>query len=146
MALSYAPGLLSTRSHDAAAEQALRQPSSTLWLAAVALPVRDLEAALAFYVTVVGFRLRTVEAHPLRQGLLRAVLLDAEGRDVLELVEARPGEGGGFTQLAFHLPRRAWTLLRVRLGVRGIPFAEAGGQLWIEDPDGVALRFEPLDS
>ena len=144
MAYSVAPGLFLPRASDAA-EQALRQPSGTLWLAAAALPVADLEASLGFYVSALGFRLRTIEAHPLRPGLMRAVLLDAEGRDVLELIEARPGEGAGFAQLAFHLPRRTWNLLRVRLGVRGVPFAEAGGQLWTEDPDGVALRFEPLD-
>ena len=144
MAFSAASSPFAARPTNAA-EQALRQPSSTLWLAAAAVPVADLESALAFYVSAVGFRLRTVEAHPLRPGLMRAVLLDAEGRDALELVEARPGEGCGFAQLAFHLPRRTWNLLRVRLGVRGVPFTEAGGDLWTEDPDGVALRFEPLD-
>lgn len=144
MAFSAAPRLLASRS-DKAAEQALRQPSSTLWLAAAAVPVRDLEASLAFYVSAVGFRLRAVEAHPLRPGLMRAVLLDAEGHDALELIEARPDEACGHAHLAFRLPRRSWSLLQVRLGVRGLDFSTAGGSIWTEDPDGATLRFEPLD-
>ena len=129
------------------AERALRRPSSTIWLHRVRVATRRFDEALQFYVGTLGLALRTVELDPAHPTRFRAVLVDAEARDALELVEAAPGEGGApvMSELGFCLPRRAWHALRVRLDTQGYPYALAGNALQLKDADGRVLWVEPLE-
>lgn len=128
------------------AERALRRPSSTLWLNFVSVVTHRFDDALAFYVTTLGLTLRTVELDPANPSRLRAVLVDAEDRDVLEIIQAGDTDGAGpnVGRLAFSLPRRAWLLLRARLDVQHYPYRLEGDDLFIEDADGIVLRVTPL--
>ncbi|HLT48418.1 MAG TPA: hypothetical protein VK002_14385 [Rubricoccaceae bacterium] len=127
------------------AERVLRRPSSALWLNHVSVVTRRFDAALTFYVTTLGLSLRAVELDPACPTRLRAVLVDAEDRDVLELVQADDGaEGPNVGRLAFSLPRRAWLLLRARLDAQGYPYRLTTDCLLIEDADGILLRVTPL--
>jgi|SRR5690606_35194892 len=126
-------------------ERALKHPSSTIWLGHVCLATPRFEEALGFYAGTLGLSMRTVERHPLHFDRLRAVMIDAEGRDVLELVEAAEGEATrSVRQLGFRLPRRAWQLLRARLDAQEVPYEEDDGHLVLHDCDGVMLRVEAL--
>jgi len=129
------------------AERALRRPSSTIWLHRVRVGTRHFDEALQFYVGTLGLTLRTVELDPARPAQLRAVLTDAEARDVLELVESPPGDGAasGLSELAFCLPWRSWQTLRVRLETQGHPYSAGGTTLTFADPDGLPLRVESLE-
>ncbi|HYE95944.1 MAG TPA: VOC family protein [Rubricoccaceae bacterium] len=132
------------------AERALRKPSSTIWLHHVCVVTRHFDAALAFYVGTLGLTLRTVEAHPVFPSRLRARLVDAEGRDVLELLEAgtdaAPDAPHRVDQLGFCLPLRSWQVLRARLDAQEVPYQLTAGCLFLEDADGIRLRVEPLGS
>lgn len=123
------------------AENALRRPSSAIWLRRVSVRTARFDEALQFYVATLGFTLGPVRVHP-TSGQLRARLLDAEGRDVLELAEtdapAPPAD------LAFAMPRRTITLLRSRLDLAGVAYADHGGTLEFADVDGSQIRVEAL--
>lgn len=127
-------------------ERALKNPSSTIWLGHVCVTTTRFEEALGFYAGTLGLSMRTVERHPVHFDRLRAVLIDAEGRDVLELVES--GEAQTSTasvhQLGFRLPRRSWHVLRARLEAQGHAYEEIDGHLVLRDCDGVELRVEAL--
>lgn len=134
-------------SSEQLAERVLRRPSSALWLNHVSVTTRRFDDALAFYVSILGLSLRAVELDPACPTRLRAVLVDAEDRDVLELVQAdEEGEvpGTNVGRLAFSLPRRAWLLLRVRLEAHDYPYRLTNESLFIEDADGLLLRVTPL--
>src|SRR5688500_17927726 len=129
------------------AERAFRRPSSTIWLHRVRVATQRFDEALQFYVGTLGLTLRTVELDPARPAHLRALLTDAEARDVLELVEV---DADGYTEtrlseLAFCLPRRTWQALRVRLETQGYTYALSGGALSFADADGLPLRVEALE-
>ncbi|MDX1419802.1 MAG: VOC family protein [Rubricoccaceae bacterium] len=129
------------------AERALRRPSSALWLNHVSVTTRRFDESLAFYVSTLGLSLRTVELDPASPTRLCAVLVDAEDRDVLEIVQAddeaeAPGTNVG--RLAFSLPRRAWLLLRVRLEAQDYPYRLTNECIFVEDADGLLLRVSPL--
>jgi catechol 2,3-dioxygenase-like lactoylglutathione lyase family enzyme len=129
------------------AERVLRRPSSALWLNHVSVVTRRFDDALAFYVSTLGLTLRAVELDPACPTRLRAVLVDAEDRDVLELVQAADdgdAAAANVGRLAFSLPRRAWLLLRARLDAQGYPYRLTGDCLLIEDADGILLRVTPL--
>ena len=128
-------------------ERALKKPSSTIWLGPVSIPTSRFEDALAFYVGSLGLTLRTVEPHPRFPDRLRAVLLDAEGQDALELFET-PSDTAtpAYHQLGFRLPLRSWQVLRARLDAQDVPYEILGDVLHLEDRDGIALRVEPLGS
>ena len=127
------------------AERALRQPATTVWLDHVSLVTARFEAALEFYVSVIGLQLRTIEAHPAQPTRLRAVFIDAEGRDVLELVEAAEDEAAPARgHLGFSLPRRSWHLLRVRLDARDVAYDEVGPRLHVRDADGTLVKVTAL--
>jgi catechol-2,3-dioxygenase len=131
------------------AERALRKPSSVIWLGGVCVTTTRFEEALGFYSGTLGLSLRTVGHHPRHPDRLRAVLIDAEGRDVMELVEA-PREAEPSSErpivdgLGFRLPRRSWQALRARLETADVPYEQAHGALSLRDPDGIGLRVEPL--
>lgn len=137
------------------AERALRRPSSTIWLHRVRVASRRFDDALAFYAGTLGLTLQTVGLDPARPTRLRALLVDAEGRDVLELVEAdrepaaepgdEPAGPAAVSQLAFCLPRRSWLLLRARLDAQSYPYRHTGEALTLQDADGLVLRVEPLE-
>ena len=123
------------------AERALRKPSSAIWLRAVSLRTARFDEALDFYTQALGLTLGDVGADPLT-ARVRAQMLDAEGRPVLQLVEA--DEAGGVGELAFGMPRRTVALLRSRLDLQGVRYTDAGGALYVADPDGTTLRVEAL--
>lgn len=130
-------------------ERALKRPSSVIWLGHVCVTTTRFEEALGFYSGTLGLSLRTVERHPLHFDRLRAVLIDAEGRDVIELVEASDGakpetDDPVVNQLGFRLPRRSWQALRARLETADVPYEHANGALALRDPDGIRLCVEPL--
>jgi hypothetical protein len=90
-----------------------------------------------------------VERHPLYFDRLRAVLTDAEGQDVVEIVEAAAGtksetDAPVVNQIGFRLPRRMWRVLRSRLQSTGVPYEQVGDAIALRDPDGIRLRVEPL--
>lgn len=137
-----------TSSHGLA-ERALRNPSSVIWLGHVCVTTTRFEKALGFYSGTLGLSLRTVERHPLYFDRLRAMLTDAEGRDVVEIVEASDGtksetDDPVVNQLGFRLPRRTWRALRSRLQTTGVPYEQVGDAISLCDPDGIRLRVEPL--
>ena len=132
--------------HEYLAERALRRPSSTIWLNHVCVSTTQFDEALNFYVATLGLSLRTVELDPTEPSRLHAVLVDAEDRDVLELVESDPAveTPTNVSQLGFALPRRSWQLLRARLDTQEHPYRLTGGSLLFEDTDGIVLRVQPL--
>jgi len=104
------------------------------------------EKALDFYVSTLGLSLRTVELDPTQPSRLHAILVDAEDRDVLELVEADASKPAStnVSQLGFSLPLRSWQLLRARLDTHEHPYRVSGDSLLFEDTDGIVLRVQPL--
>lgn len=108
----------------------------------------DLEGAISFYVNLIGLSLRTVEDDPIRDGRQRAMLTDAQDRDVIELIEMEemkhpsvPGRGG-IHHLGFSLPPREWHSLRSRLDADDYPYEEVKGRLFARDADGLVLEIE----
>lgn len=110
----------------------------------------NLSSSIAFYVDMLGLELRIIEDDPIRQGRRRAMLMDKDRRDVLELIEmpemahpAIPGRGG-MHHLGFRLPQRAWHALRSRLDAAGWAYQEVEGRLFTRDSDGLVLEIEQL--
>jgi glyoxylase I family protein len=108
----------------------------------------DLDAAIDFYVDLIGLSLRTVEDDPVRDGRKRAMLTDAQDRDVIELIEMEemqhpsvPGRGG-IHHLGFSLSPREWHSLRSRLDAADHPYEEVKGRLFARDADGLVLEIE----
>jgi glyoxylase I family protein len=108
----------------------------------------DLDAAISFYVDLIGLSLRTVEDDPIRDGRQRAMLTDAQDRDVIELIEMEemkhpsvPGRGG-IHHLGFSLSPREWHSLRSRLDAADHPYEEVKGRLFARDADGLVLEIE----
>lgn len=108
----------------------------------------DLDAAVSFYVDLIGLSLRTVEDDPIRDGRRRALLTDQRGRDVVELIEMEemkhpsvPGRGG-IHHLGFSFPPREWHSLRSRLDATDHPYEEVKGRLFARDADGLVLEIE----
>jgi catechol 2,3-dioxygenase-like lactoylglutathione lyase family enzyme len=137
---------LSTAALDSAyrqAERTLRKPSSAIWLQSVCVRTARFDEALEFYVNVLGLTLGGLGVHPLT-AQPRARMLDAEGHQVFELVEAPEDTGRGIHELAFGMPRRTVTLLRSRLDLQGVEYKEAGGALFLRDVDETLLRIETL--
>ena len=100
------------------------------------------------YLDVLGLGLERVEDDPLRPGHQRALLVDAHGAEVLEIIEmtelshkAIPGRGG-LHHLGFRLPRRAWRDLRSRLDARCYDYQEIADRLFVRDADGLILEIE----
>ena len=113
-----------------------------------AVMTTDLERAIAFYTDVLGLAVHVVEDDPIRKGRRRAMLYDADGRDVLELIEMPemahsviPGRGG-LHHLGFRLPQRHWHALRARLDAASYPYQEVNHCLFIRDADGLVLELE----
>ena len=113
-----------------------------------AVMTTDLERAVAFYTDVLGLVVHVIEDDPIRKGRRRAMLYDADGHDVLELIEMRemahaviPGRGG-LHHLGFRLPPRHWHALRARLDAAGYPYQEVNHCLFIRDADGLVLELE----
>lgn len=129
------------------AERVFRRPSSALWLSHVSVVTQRFDEALEFYVATLGLTLRAVEVDPAAPTRLRAVLVDAEDRDVLEIVQADDSDAepvANVSRLSFQLPHRSWHLLRARLDTQRYPYQLAGGVLNFEDADGILLRVTPI--
>lgn len=124
-------------------DRAIKKPSSTVWLGSIRVVTPRFEDALSFYSGTLGLSLRTVERHPLHFDRLRAVLIDAEGHDMIELVET-PGASGqadsSVNQLSFRLPKRSWHALRARLNTQDVGYTERHDTLILHDPDGLRLK------
>ncbi len=122
--------------------------SSTVRLDHASIMTTDLDRAVAFYTDVLGLALHVVEEDPIRKGRRRAILSDAGGTDVLELIEMPelahptiPGRGG-IHHLGFRLPPHAWHTLRSRLDAEGTPYQETNDCLFLRDADGLVLELE----
>ncbi|OZC03130.1 hypothetical protein [Rubricoccus marinus] len=126
-----------------AAERTLRKPSTAVWLQSVRVRTNRFDESLAFYGSLLGLSLRTVRVHPVSSEL-SAQMTDAEGNDVLELVETEAEQASGGHELAFGMPRRTWHLLRARLDTQKWPYETAGDCLYLSDADGTSLRIESL--
>ncbi len=125
------------------AEQTLRRPSAAVWLRRVTVHTAQFDASLAFYVNGLGLTLGRVDVHPV-SGAARARLLDGEGAPVLDLMDA-PEAPGAAGELSFGMPRRTLLLLRARLDGLRHPYRAAADAIYVADPDGTALRIEPMD-
>lgn len=132
-------------------------PSSDPTASASVSPVRldhasvmttDLDAAVDFYVDLLGLSLRVVEDDPVRDGRRRAMLSDDTGHDIVEIIEmpemahpSVPGRGG-VHHLGFRLPDREWHSLRSRLDAAEYAYQEVKGRLFVRDADGLVLEVE----
>jgi glyoxylase I family protein len=108
----------------------------------------SLTDAIRFYVDLLGLRLRVVEDDPIRPGRRRAMLVDQDARDVVEIIEMPelahptiPGRGG-IHHIGFRLPTRAWHTFRSRLDAARYPYQEVQGRLFVRDADGLVLEIE----
>jgi len=108
----------------------------------------DLDEAVAFYTDILGLKLRTVEDDPVREGRQRAMLVDGQDHDVVEIIEmpemahpSVPGRGG-IHHLGFRLPRDEWQALRSRMDAAEYPYQEMKGRLFVRDADGLVLEIE----
>ena len=124
------------------------QMSADVRLDHASVMTTDLDAAIDFYVDLIGLSLRTVEDDPIRDGRRRAMLTDAQDRDVIELIEMEemqhpsvPGRGG-IHHLGFSLSPREWLSLRSRLDAADHPYEEVKGRLFARDADGLVLEIE----
>ena len=113
-----------------------------------AVMTTDLPRAVDFYTDVLGLVLDRTEDDPIRRGRRRAMLCDAGGHEVLELIEmpdmahpAIPGRGG-LHHLGFRLPPRRWHALRARLDAEGRAYQEVNDCLFLRDADGLVLELE----
>lgn len=132
----------------AMSEQHDRATATPLQLTHAAVMSRHLEESVAFYRDILGLSLRTIEADPIREGRRRAMLLDGDGREVLEVIEMAelahpsiPGRGG-IHHIGFRLPKSAWQALRTRMDARGYSYDEMEGRLFVRDVDGLVLEIE----
>lgn len=123
-------------------------PAAPILLDHAAIMTTQLDPAIRFYVDVLGLSLRTIEDDPIREGRRRAMLVDRDGREVLEIIEMHelahptiPGRGG-LHHLGFRLPQRAWHALRSRLDAASYPYQDVQGRLFVRDQDGLVLEIE----
>jgi glyoxylase I family protein len=122
--------------------------SAPLHLTHAAVMTTDLDRALHFYVYILGLSVRVREMDPIRKGRRRAMLVDIEGRDVVELIEMTdmahpsiPGRGG-IHHVGFCLPQRDWLALRARMDAASYPYDEIEGRLFVRDADQLVLEIE----
>ncbi|MEM6647993.1 MAG: VOC family protein [Bacteroidota bacterium] len=113
-----------------------------------AIVTQALQPALAFYEELLGLTVAVVEADPIREGRQRALLTDANGRTVLELIEmpeyvhsSIPGHGA-MHHLGFRFPERAWHAFRSRLDEKKYPYHQVEFRLFVRDADGLMLEIE----
>ncbi len=143
--MGHVPTTSSLTSPESVLDRAIRQPSSTVWLGPIRVITPRFEEALGFYSGTLGLSLRTVERHPLHFDRLRAVLIDAEGHDMIELVETQDKAEATRTnelvsQLSFRLPKRSWHALRARLNTQAVGYKQREETLILHDPDGLRLK------
>lgn len=140
------------RMSEAAARNVENEISSgtgwTIGIDHAAVTTRNLQTAISFYSEVLGLTLRYIENDPIREGRQRAMLYDASGRDVVELIEmpelahpAIPGRGA-VHHLGFRMTRRDWHSLRSKLDSTAYPYDQVGERLFVRDADGLILEIE----
>lgn len=125
-----------------------RESGPSVRLDHAAVTTTDIDRAIAFYGDVIGLEVADIAPDPLREGRTRAMLTDAEGREVLELLEmselehpAIPGRGGTH-HLGFRFPEPEWHTLRARLDAADHPYRELEDRLFVRDADGLILEIE----
>jgi glyoxylase I family protein len=123
-------------------------PVLSAHLAHAAVMTTDLDAAIDFYVDILGLSLDRTEDDPVREGRQRALLTDGDGREIIEIIEMRemqhpsvPGRGG-IHHLGFHLSEEDWHALRARMDAAEYPYQETKGRLFVRDADGLVLEIE----
>lgn len=123
-------------------------PALSVRLDHAAVMTTDLDAAVEFYVDLLGLTLKVKEDDPVREGRERALLADPSGREVVELIEmpemahsSVPGRGG-VHHIGFCLPARDWHALRSRMDAADYPYQEVKGRLFVRDADGLVLEIE----
>ncbi len=121
---------------------------SSIRLTHVAVMTTDLESSVAFYRDILGLTVRVVEDDPIRRGRRRAMLVDSDGHDIVEIIEMTemahpsiPGRGG-IHHIGFQLPRRDWHALRSRMDASSYRYDEVEGRLFVRDTDGLVLEIE----
>ncbi|MDZ4698761.1 MAG: VOC family protein [Rhodothermales bacterium] len=122
--------------------------SAAIRLTHAAIMTVHLEQALYFYVHILGLSVRVREEDPIRKGRMRAMLVDMEGQDVMEIIEmpemahpSIPGRGG-IHHVGFSLPQRDWHALRARMDAEDYPYDEIEGRLFVRDADQLILEIE----
>ena len=135
-------------SNTLALEEKQCRAMGSIRLTHTALMTTHLETAIAFYVDILGLALRIQEEDPIRKGRNRAMLVDSEGQDVIEIIEmpelahsSIPGRGG-IHHVGFRLTQREWHVLRSRMDAVGYPYQETDGRLFVRDADSVVLEIE----
>lgn len=108
----------------------------------------QLDRSIAFYRDILGLNVRGIEDDPVRRGRKRAILEDASGHDILEIIELAemvhpsiPGRGG-IHHIGFRLPREDWLALRSRMDARQYDYREVEGRIFVRDADGLVLEIE----
>ena len=126
----------------------LTRASTSIRLTHAAVMTANLDIALHFYVHILGLSVRTREEDPIRRGRMRAMLVDTEGADVVEIIEmpemvhaSIPGRGG-IHHIGFCLPQRDWHALRARMDAANYPYDEIEGRLFVRDADQLILEVE----
>lgn len=121
---------------------------SPIRLTHAAVMTADLDSSIEFYRDILGLMVRVVENDPIRRGRQRAMLVDSEGHDVVEIIEMTemahpsiPGRGG-IHHIGFRLPRRDWHAMRSRMDARSYRYEEVEGRLFVRDTDGLVLEIE----
>lgn len=122
--------------------------SARLKLTHAAVMSTQLDRAIEFYCDVIGLSLGRVEADPIRKGRRRALLIDGDGSEMLEIIEMAelahpsiPGRGG-IHHIGFQLPQSEWHRLRARMDAKSYPYEEIGGRIFVRDFDGLVLEIE----
>ena len=111
-----------------------------------AIMTARLDGAVAFYRDLLGLGVRSIEDDPIRKGRKRAMLVDVDGKDIIEIIEMSemthpsiPGKGG-IHHVGFTLPTHEWHGLRSRLDAKGWAYKEQDGYLFVRDTDGLVLE------
>lgn len=123
-------------------------PAVSVRLDHAAVMTTDLDAAIEFYVDILGLTLKVKEDDPVREGRQRALLTDDHGQEVIEIIEmpemahsSVPGRGG-VHHIGFQLSERDWHSLRSRMDAADYPYQEVKGRLFVRDADGLVLEIE----
>ena len=122
--------------------------AGSIQLTHAAIMTTQLEASISFYRDILGLALRIEEEDPIRKGRQRAMLTDAHGNDIIELIEMPewnhphiPGKGS-IHHVGFSLSIDQWQALRSRLDQLQYPYQEVGHRLFIRDADSLVIEVE----
>ena len=141
-------GMKKTSHTDNTTDASKGLASGAIQLTHAAIVTLNLDRSIAFYTDILGLSLRVREEDPLRKGRQRAMLIDAAGTDIIEVIEfpemphaSIPGRGA-IHHIGFRLPERNWHTLRSHMDTVGYPYKEVEGRLFVRDADSIVLEIE----